>query len=75
MTDNNVTLKRGAMGDYSAMVRGRGAGGEPFLLTVERLPESLRRSTRWVVHSDNERGFDTLKEARRYVNNFFEEVS
>lgn len=66
--NENVRLKRVCPGFYTAMVKGRGSGYEPFLIEVKQnLPFSD-----WCVISDTERFFFSFKQAKAYVNRFFE---
>jgi len=64
---DRVTLTRKGSMFYEALVRPRGVSREPFMLTVCRGGPG-----EWVVDSDTERFFPTLKDARKYINTFFE---
>jgi len=66
-----LKLKRIDTDNYEAMVRPQGVSSEPFLLTIER---RVRNPDEWIVTSDVERSFDTLKQARDYASTFFENV-
>jgi len=66
----NVKLRRKAKYYWTGMAKPRGVSMEPFLLTVSR----RNPSATWVVESDTERFFNSLRDAQRYVNTFFEGV-
>jgi hypothetical protein len=74
--DNKVKLTRTSPGFYKAMVRPIGSGIEPFVMTVcgpdPHYPNDAGYGYDWVVWTDTERFFATLREARQYINRFFE---
>ena len=72
-----VRLTRRAPGLYTAMVRAKESGCSPFELEVngpDPLYDDRDLCYRWCVRSDDERFFPTLRDARAYINRFFEPV-
>ena len=70
-----VRLHRRGPGFYTAYVRDKDVPGEPFELMVlgpdPHFPQSP--GYQWVVESDDEECFfGTLRDARSYVNRFFD---
>lgn len=69
-----VRLGRIGPGRYEAVVRAIDSGCEPFTLIVYGQFRNHPAHRQWVVVSDDERFFLSLKEARAYIDRFFEEA-
>jgi hypothetical protein len=73
-----IRLTRTAPGHYRATVAAKYSGLPPIEITVVGPDPHYRSETtfgyRWVVNTDTERFFNTLREARIYLNRFFEKV-
>ena len=80
MSDKPVRLTRTGPGHYTALVRPKGNSTPPFTLHVYcpgsaehgATPPGGSMTPPWMVESSTERFFDTLRQAREYVNRFFE---
>jgi len=71
-----VTLKRCHPGHYvtSTPVTVKDSGIEPYVIDIYGPDSGVDTPTnfRWVVESDQERFFPTLRDARDYLNRFYE---